>query len=212
MTTKVIPFEYQGQTVQFNTDGWINATEVASRFGKEPHEWLRLPETVTYLEAMAKSGKIPDLVKTRRGRNGGTWLHPKLAVAFARWLSPDFAVWCDEQIDNLIRGGGQQWQQARSELSLVHSLLCEAVQQHYEAQGRTAQQRHYVNESRLINRVIALMFGVRTREQLTQDELKQVARIEARDIQLLAQGVSYEDRKTALTTLAQKQLGGRLHG
>lgn len=212
MTTKVIPFEYQGQPVQFSTDGWINATEVASRFGKEPHEWLRLPETVTYLEAMAKSGKIPDLVKTRRGRKGGTWLHPKLAVAFARWLSPDFAVWCDEQIDHLIRGGGQQWQQARSDLSLVHSLLCEAVQQHYEVQGRTAQQHHYVNESRLINRVIALMFGVRTREQLTQDELKQVARIEARDIQLLAQGVSYEDRKTALKALAQKQLGGQLHG
>ena len=246
MTTKVIPFEYQGQPVHLNVDGWLHATVIAERFGKEPAQWLRSPETLTYLAAIAealntnsvnltelneinqldsskaatkarilKLVKQTGLVKTKVGapeNGGGTWLHPKLAVVFARWLDARFAVWCDLQIDSLIRGDSQRWQQARSELSLVHSLLCEAVQQYYEAQGRTAQQRHYVNESRLINRVIALMFGARTREQLTQDELKQVARIEARDIQLLAQGVSYEDRKTALTAQAQKQLGGHLHG
>ncbi|MEF6041736.1 KilA-N domain-containing protein, partial [Escherichia coli] len=37
-------------------------------------------------------------------RGGGTWLHPKLAVRFARWLSVDFEIWCDEQIDAIIQG------------------------------------------------------------------------------------------------------------
>lgn len=36
---------------------------------------------------------------------GGTWFHPKLAVFFARWLSVDFGVWCDLQIDTIIRSG-----------------------------------------------------------------------------------------------------------
>ncbi|WP_254684296.1 KilA-N domain-containing protein [Providencia heimbachae] len=27
-----------------------------------------------------------------------------MAVRFARWLSVDFEIWCDEQIDALIRG------------------------------------------------------------------------------------------------------------
>jgi hypothetical protein len=111
MTTAAIPFEYQGHPVRFNVDGWINATEAASRFGKQPHEWLRLPETVAYLAAFDRamgstSGEIP-YVKTsraRKDRGGGTWLHPKLAVPFARWLSPDFAVWCDLHIDALLRG------------------------------------------------------------------------------------------------------------
>lgn len=102
--SNVIPFRYQGQPVRFNSDGWINATEAAKSFGKEPHEWLRLPDTKGYLEAMAKTGIFPELTRTSRGRNGGTWLHPKLAVAFARWLSPDFAVWCDLHIDALLRG------------------------------------------------------------------------------------------------------------
>lgn len=33
-----------------------------------------------------------------KGRNGVTYLHPKLAVFFARWLDVRFAVWCDLMI------------------------------------------------------------------------------------------------------------------
>lgn len=201
MKTSVIPFDYQGQPVHFNAEGWINATEVASRFGKEPHEWLRSPETMAYLEAMAKlkSGKIPDLVRTRRGRNGGTWLHPKLAVAFARWLSAEFAVWCDEQIDQLIReGGGQGWSQARSELSTIHRALCEALKLCRADQGKTTEAHHYANEARLINQVIAQTFGGRAREQLTPHELNTVTRLESRDMVLLGKGLTYRERKAAL--------------
>lgn len=48
--------------------------------------------------------KRTGLVRARAGANGGTWLHPKLAVRFARWLSVDFEIWCDEQIDAIIHG------------------------------------------------------------------------------------------------------------
>ncbi len=105
--TNVIPFTYQGQAVRFNSDGWINATDVAKRFGKKPVEWLRLPDTVKYTDALARHLNVGEshlLVKTSKGRAGGTWLHPKLAVAFARWLDVDFAVWCDLHIDALLRG------------------------------------------------------------------------------------------------------------
>ncbi|ENS8253024.1 KilA-N domain-containing protein [Neisseria gonorrhoeae] len=48
------------------------------------------------------------LVIIKKGGNDkksqGTWLHPKLAVDFARWLNPKFAVWCDEQIETLLNG------------------------------------------------------------------------------------------------------------
>lgn len=37
---------------------------------------------------------------------GGTWLHPKLGIAFARWLDPFFALWCDEQIESILRREG----------------------------------------------------------------------------------------------------------
>lgn len=105
MNPGIIKFDFQGQKYSFNTDGWFNATEAANRFDKLPNEWLRLPGTISYLQAFKrKYGSIPHL-KTRRGAGGGTWMHPKLAVRFAQWLSDDFAVWCDEQIDAIIRNG-----------------------------------------------------------------------------------------------------------
>ncbi len=103
----IIPLEYDGRPVRFNNDGWINATDIAAKFGKVPNEWVRLPETIAYIQALeGRYGKIPYVKtsKARKDRGGGTWLHPKLAVRFARWLSVDFEIWCDEQIDALIRG------------------------------------------------------------------------------------------------------------
>ncbi|WP_175786550.1 KilA-N domain-containing protein [Burkholderia anthina] len=101
----IVHATFEGMAVRFTDDGWFDATAPASRYGKDAYEWLRLPATRRYLTALErKFGKIP-YFKTKRGRGGGTWLHPKLAVPFARWLDDDFAVWCDDQIDQLIRDG-----------------------------------------------------------------------------------------------------------
>lgn len=119
----VIPFRYQGQPVRFNSDGWINATEIATREGRRLDKWLGTQETQAYIAALAKHLNTPekgDLIRGQRGRGGGTWLHPKLAVAFARWISPDFAVWCDVHIDALLHGElneKQLFDQACKELS-----------------------------------------------------------------------------------------------
>ena len=111
--SNVIPFHYQGRPVLFSTDGWINATDIAKRYGKRPVDWLKQEETQSYLEALADflgQSKVTSnhfgLVRTvKGGRSPGTWLHPKLAVRFAQWLDVRFAVWCDMQIDALMRGG-----------------------------------------------------------------------------------------------------------
>jgi hypothetical protein len=107
MKSTIIPFEYEGQPVKFDADGWLDATSISKRFSKRPNDWLELPSTGEYLDSLAKrlnTGLSGNLIRKIRGRNGGTWLHPKLAVAFARWLSADFSVWCDLQIDSLLHG------------------------------------------------------------------------------------------------------------
>lgn len=110
--SSIIKFEFNRQLYSFNLNGWFNATEAAKRFGQKAHEWLRLPSTERYIKALGKAlgldaGKSRSKLvstETARGR-AGTWLHPKMAVAFARWLSDDFGVWCDLQIDAIIRNG-----------------------------------------------------------------------------------------------------------
>lgn len=108
----VISLSFEGSPVRFNADVWIDAASAAKRFGKKPAAWLRSIETLEYLSALAEALFGKGVSETQLGElrsldsrgKAGTWLHPKLGVRFAQWLDDDFAVWCDTQIDALLRG------------------------------------------------------------------------------------------------------------
>jgi KilA-N domain len=78
-------------------------TKAAQAFGKEVKHFLDLDSTCEYMQALANVGKT-DLYVANRGRHGGTWAHPKLALRFAQWLDVRFAVWCDAVIEDLLKG------------------------------------------------------------------------------------------------------------
>ncbi|MGA3828093.1 KilA-N domain-containing protein [Pseudomonas chlororaphis] len=95
---------YQDNTVRFNRDGWINATTVATLHGKRVDQWLNGSSTQQHLLELAIMGfHVDDLIQVHRGRTGGTWLHPKLAAEFARWIDLKFAIWCGLIIERLLR-------------------------------------------------------------------------------------------------------------
>ncbi|NHZ36560.1 KilA-N domain-containing protein [Massilia rubra] len=107
MTAALVTAEYQGVAFSFQDDGWFNATTAAGKYGKKPNDWLKLDETKEYISVLSSiSNASQNRIwhKTKRGNNGGTWLHPKLAVRFSQWLDMRFAVWCDYQIDLILRG------------------------------------------------------------------------------------------------------------
>ncbi|MGE6780678.1 KilA-N domain-containing protein [Vreelandella titanicae] len=214
-TSNVIPLQYEGQAYSFNAAGWINATEAAKRFGKEPAQWLRLPETKAYLLGLERRyGEITyvETSRARMDRGGGTWLHPRLAVPFARWLSIDFEIWCDEQIDRLIHGGAENWQLLRDSAAIGYRGMCDALQLTREAQGKPAARHHFINEARLINiAVFGQAKGV-DRDSLSPAELRLLALIEQRDTFLLGRGLDYQQRKQELTRYAQEQLIPKLQG
>lgn len=113
------PYSHNGQTIniQFTTDAFFNATAAAKPFGKSPKDWLKTEETKEYIFAIRRKILVEEnqLVKVANGApgtGGGTWLHPKLGVYFARWLSADFAVWADEEIALILSGTYQVPQSA----------------------------------------------------------------------------------------------------
>jgi hypothetical protein len=216
MSARIQPFDYQGQAVTFNSDGWINATEAAARFDKEPAQWLRLPDAIRYLDGLQRTYGEITYVKTSRARadrGGGTWLHPKLAVKFARWLSVDFEIWCDEQVDALIRGELNSRSMARRQAAVGYKSLCDALSLTYEAIGKTTKPHHYMNEARLINEVITGAFKGRNRDQLTRAELELIMLVENRDVLLIGQGKDFATRKKHLLSyvgdLQMKLIGSK---
>lgn len=212
MGKNIVSLTYNGQSVGFTEDGWFNATAAADRFGKTPHEWLRLPSTQEYLAALErKYGKIPYL-KTRRGNNGGTWLSPKLAVRFAQWLDTDFAVWCDEQIDTLIRGNHPvfDWRKARSIAASSYRVLGEIIKETREAEGKPVHRHLFSNEAKLLNSFITGKFEAINRDELTADELDLLGRLEAADAVFIGRGLDYPARKRKLEAIAADWRNKRL--
>ncbi|HFK5511248.1 TPA: KilA-N domain-containing protein [Elizabethkingia anophelis] len=87
-----------------NDNVFVNATEMAKPFGNEkrPQFWINNQYTSDFLKAISKARNIAlaDLVKvTKGGNNSGTWMHEDVAIEFARWLNPAFAIWCNSQIN-----------------------------------------------------------------------------------------------------------------
>ena len=101
--TNIITREFDGKVFSFREDGYFNMTKAAQAFGKDLSNFMRSPDTKDYIESFSVIFTELKIVDSKTGRyNGGTWGHPKLAVFFARWLSPKFAVFCDMVIDDIL--------------------------------------------------------------------------------------------------------------
>lgn len=124
-------FSYKGSNITFNRGDcvMVNATEMAKPFKKKVAHWFNNDSTKSFIEALARSKGIksdvgnptslntnelalsyPTLIKVVKGGTvaetaQGTWMHEDVVLEFARWLSPEFAIWCNDRIKELLRFG-----------------------------------------------------------------------------------------------------------
>lgn len=105
-------FNYNGSVVTFGKIGnttYINATEMAKPFGKFSKDWTRLKSSQDFINALSSVRHIcpSALIQVVKGGSGeqGTFMHEDVAIEFARWLSPEFAIWCNDRIKELLTTG-----------------------------------------------------------------------------------------------------------
>lgn len=102
-------FQYNGSPISFQKGDsvMVNATEMAKPFGKSATHWLRNQSTKEFINEYAalRNCNPGDLVQITNGDNGCTWMHEDVALEFARWLSPSFAIWCNDRIKELLTTG-----------------------------------------------------------------------------------------------------------
>jgi len=148
--------------------------------------------------------KKTGLVKTKAGApevGGGTWMHPKLAVAFSRWLNVDFGVWCDDKIDVLLRGT-IDIKKMRHEAASSFKVMTAALQLVREEQGKMTESHHFSNEARLINWAVSGTFQGLDRDSLSAADLSLLAKLEVKNTILLGRDVDYDARKKILEQYA----------
>ena len=107
----LVLLDYQGSPIQLeeqNGQIMANATLMCKAFDKKPETWLRTESTQRYISAVAVALKCEteNCYEVRQGGNvQGTWIHQKLVLNLARWLSPEFEIWCDDRLAELLRTG-----------------------------------------------------------------------------------------------------------
>lgn len=95
--------EYAGRPIR-NRDEMLSLTDMwkaaGSDRGKRPVDWLRSADAERFVNFVADTLNVGishnDVVTTvRGGKAPGTFAHWQIAMAYAKYLSPEFHMWCN---------------------------------------------------------------------------------------------------------------------
>lgn len=213
----LLTLDFQGMAVHASRDAWFNATEIAEAYGKRLDKFWEREETKEYLDGLCeilntpKTGDLnkpfnikgyPQFIKTKRGKNGGTWLHPDLMVHFARWVNIRFGIWADQTIKALLLEN-TAWQTARHELKSVTKLKNRLLRDQRAAHGKTTQSHHFSNEALLEYEALTGKRHIVSRDLLDVTQIAALDAITAENTALIARDLSYQERKSRLLVFAK---------
>ena len=86
------------------SDGFINATSLCKAANKKFGHWNVLESTKELIKQLSLKLNIPiekliDIKKDGLNKNRGSWIHPRLGVCLAQWLSVKFMLEVSEWIE-----------------------------------------------------------------------------------------------------------------
>lgn len=189
---------------------FFNATEIAKHFGKLPKDYLENKTTKIYINTVSSVRGIPltELVNVKQGgTKQGTWLHQYIAIDFARWVNPEFAVHLDEWIVNKLQEEKYR-KQERSLARLEYPDLTDAIQE-FLVTGKDSDKWLYAKEADLIN-IITLgckakkycelngIDRVQLRDNLSTNQISLIQQLQRFDKSLIQAGLDYQTRKDKL--------------
>lgn len=103
-----------GVITQNHKTSWFNATnlialankyrETQGLLSKNIADYLKKKETKEFVATIARREELSAVFSVKKGKNGGTWVHPLLLIDIMMWLSPDFKYQAMQWLhDNLIQ-------------------------------------------------------------------------------------------------------------
>lgn len=107
---QLIEYTLEGAQIhQRPKDGYINATELCRKAGKVWLDYQQTASTKIFLDELASVLEIPeaDLIQYINIENSelqDIWVHPRVAVNLANWLSPKFDVFVSGIVEDWITG------------------------------------------------------------------------------------------------------------
>lgn len=103
------PLSYNGSLIHSReemlslTDMWKAA---GAQESKDPKYWRRQDAAAAFTEALAlaENVSVDHLFRIGRGRGASTFAHWQVALAYAKYLSPEFHMWCNTVVRERMEG------------------------------------------------------------------------------------------------------------
>lgn len=153
-------FDYKGSKISFanGKNVMVNATEMGKKFGKRVTDWMDNQYSKEYIQELTEVRKSVSAdfqaVRIVKGGNPelqGTWMHEDVALEFARWLSPAFAIWCNDRIKELLKYGMTATQPTLDEMldnpDLVIRMATQLKQERAEKARIEAENKRIIAET-----------------------------------------------------------------
>lgn len=92
------------------TDLWKAA---GSNKDKTPNDWCNIEANKQLIETVASiyNTAVDGIIKSKKGKGGGTWAHKQIALAYAKYLDPKLHVMVNQVLlcflDNSILNFGK---------------------------------------------------------------------------------------------------------
>lgn len=191
MKTNQIMIRDNKSFVQRTKDGFFNANALLEDWNsKTKNKPLQLgnykknQSTKDFIQQLKAEG-IDKPIISGRGKNGGTWMHPKLFIDFAMWVSVEFkSIVIDYVLDGLIK--------TRHEAGDYYNEMCAKILDAYvEYYDRKPPAYIFINEANLIREMVT---SKKDRNEMTEQELRQITYLQKFNAALIDEKIGKEAR------------------
>jgi hypothetical protein len=176
--------------IQRTIDGYFNATALVDKWNesnnkKQLGQYKLLNSTIDFVNQLKKEG-IENPIITGRGKgvNSGTWVHPKVFIDLAMWVSVEFkSRVIDYVIDGLIK--------SRNDAGDYYTEMTKAILETYVDYYKIKPPAHiYIEEANMVKFLVA----AKDRNNMTEQELKQLTYLQKFNTMLIKKRIGKESR------------------
>ena len=177
--------------VQRISDGYFNATKLIEAWNsnhdnkKQVAQYKILNSTIEFIEQLKKEGiENPIITGRGKGSNSGTWVHPKVFIDLAMWVSVEFkSKVIDYVIDGLIK--------SRHYAGDYYKEMTTAILETYiDYFGYKPSPLVYIEEANMLKSLVA----PKDRNNMNEEELKQLTYLQKFNTMLIKKRIGKESR------------------
>jgi len=202
MKTNQIMVRNNKNFLQRTKDGFFNANVLLDNWNKtsttkKPLQLgnYKINQSTIDFIVQLKSEGIKTPIISGRGKSGGTWLHPKLFIDFAMWVSVEFkSIVIDYVLDGLIK--------SRHDAGDYYNEMCAVIlDTHVNYYGTKPQPLIYSYEANRIKKMLNL--ENKERNLMTEKELNSITQMQKLNALLLKKNVGKVTRVKQLELQAE---------